>query len=164
MLEKRSPCIVVHKIPRPPFLKLWHIAIKSGDEPLNHLFIKFIVYSLSFSHKFPMNDTFRTKKNAVNIVPTAIFAFSLSELSVSLDSTKLHSDALFLDRTWNTLIHRPLQSFLKTFLSSSIISTNSTDDAARWCFWSGVNKWGTKRTFSFFQIIDCLFIDICHSA
>jgi hypothetical protein len=29
----------------------------------------------------------------------AIFAFSLSELPVSLDSTKLHSEVLFLDRT-----------------------------------------------------------------
>jgi hypothetical protein len=33
------------------------------------------------------------------LFPTAILAFSLSELSVSLDSTKLHFDALFLDRT-----------------------------------------------------------------
>jgi hypothetical protein len=67
-----------------------------------------------------------------------------------LDSTKLHSDVLFLDRTWNTNFHHPLQSFLKKFISSSIISTNSTDDAARWYFWSGVNKWGTIRAHNLF--------------
>jgi hypothetical protein len=42
-------------------------------------------------------------------------AFSLFELSVSLDSTKLHSDVLFLGRTCNTNFHHPLRSFLKHF-------------------------------------------------
>jgi hypothetical protein len=38
-------------------------------------------------------------RDAVNIVSHASFAFSRSELSVSLDSTILHSDVLFVNRT-----------------------------------------------------------------
>jgi hypothetical protein len=72
--------------------------MNSSDQSLNHLFIKFTVYSLFFQHKFVMNDIFSIKKCSQHFFLPTIFAVSLSELLVSLDLTKLHSDVLFLNK------------------------------------------------------------------
>jgi hypothetical protein len=63
-------------------------------------------FESALRHKFIMYGTF-SSQNAVKFYSRLISAFSLSEPSVPLDSTKLHSDVSFLDRAWNTKFHRP---------------------------------------------------------
>jgi hypothetical protein len=74
----------------------------------------------------------------------------------------LHSHFLSFQSLWNQpssiltfcfwIVHETptfitCYDLFKTFLSSWIISTNWTDDAAHWCFRSGINKWAHTSFF-----------------
>jgi hypothetical protein len=95
---KNAPCNTVQTIPGPASMKFRPNAMNSSDQSLNHLFTQFRVYSLLLRHMFIMNDTFGIKMQP-KLFSSAIFVFSFSELSVSLDSTKLHCDVLLQDYT-----------------------------------------------------------------
>jgi hypothetical protein len=76
---------------------------------------------------FPFYSPFFCDRNlergsiiAVNIVFTSYFTFLFSELSVSLDSTKLHYDVLFLDRIFKKQLLSLVTILFKTFMLLSI--------------------------------------------
>jgi hypothetical protein len=115
--------------------------------------MKFTLYRLFSWHKFMMNDTFSIKKCSqhcfhLRFLHSHILSFWFLWTQPSCTLTFCF---WIVHETPTFIIHYNL---FKTFLSSSIISTNWTDVAAHWCFWSSINKWGPNKhtLFSFLNL------------
>jgi hypothetical protein len=105
-------CIVVQKISGTTFLKLRLNAMNSGDRSLDHLFIKFTVYTPFFRNKFVINYIF-----SMNMQSTL---FSLSELLGTFYAIQTHLFSINIVQRTHFLIFQTFQKHFSYFTQNLI--------------------------------------------